>query len=289
MAQVLLGHYPLAGLETVQLLARRAGVRDPTVLRFVSRLGFGSYADFQRALRDQLAATLQSPLTRAGTVLAPGAEPEVGTVAHYLLARAEQIRETAATLPAEEVEAAAALLADPRNVVRVLGGRYSASLARYAADLLRGLRPGVDAVGGQTQTWADRLLDFDRRTVLLVFDFRRYQRDVVTFARLAAARGARLVVVTDPWYSEAARHAERVLAVPVQSESIYDTLVPALATVEALVFAVARRLGERARQRIEMQEQLRAPFAPAPDGEAQPPPAAGRTDRREDAWDPKNS
>lgn len=288
MAQALLGHYPLAGLETVQVLAGRAGVSTATVLRFVARLGFASYADFQRALREQLAATLQSPLTRAGTVLAPDRTPRAGSVTHYLLARAEQIREAAATLPAEEVEAAAALLADPRHRVRVLGGRYSASVARYAADLLRGLRPEVDAVEGQTQTWADRLLDFDRRTVLLLFDFRRYQRDVVTFARLAAARGARLVVVTDPWYSEAARLAERVLAVPVQSESIYDTLVPALAAVEALVFAVARRLGDRARRRIETQEELRAPFAPAADGGTGGPAAADEGNRREEPWDRKS-
>lgn len=266
MAQVLLGHYPLAGLETVQALARRAGVSTATVLRFVSRLGYASYPEFQRALREQLAATLQSPLTRADLALAPGPEPEAGTAAHYFHARAAQIRDMAATLPAEELEAAAALLAEPRHLVRLLGGRYSASLARYAADLLRGLRPGVEAIEGQTQTWADRLLDFDRRTVLLLFDFRRYQRDVITFAGLAAARGARLVVVTDPWYSEAARHAERVLAVPVQSESIYDTLVPATAAVEALVFAVARRLGERARRRIETQERLRTPFVPAKTG-----------------------
>jgi DNA-binding MurR/RpiR family transcriptional regulator len=263
VAQVLLGHYPLAGLETVQALAQRAGVSTATVLRFVARLGFTSYPEFQRSLREQLAATLQSPLVRAGTALAPGPEPEAGTAAHYFHARAVQLRDMAATLPAEELEAAAALLAEPRHVVRLLGGRYSASLARYAADLLRGLRPDVDAIEGQTQTWADRLLDINRRTVLLLFDFRRYQRDVITFAELAAGRGARLVVVTDPWYSEAARHAERVLAVPVQSESIYDTLVPAMAVVEALVFAVARRLGERAKQRIAMQERLRAPFMPA--------------------------
>lgn len=263
MAQVLLGHYPLAGLETVQALAQRAGVSTATVLRFVARLGFASYPEFQRSLREQLAATLQSPLLRAGSVLVPGPEPEAGTAAHYLHARAGQLHDVAATLPAEELEAAAALLAEPRHVVRLLGGRYSASLARYAADLLRGLRPDVDAIEGQTQTWADRLLDINHRTVLVVFDFRRYQRDVITFSELAAGRGARLVVVTDPWYSEAARHAERVLAVPVQSESIYDTLVPAMAVVEALVFAVARRLGERAKQRIAMQESLRAPFMPA--------------------------
>ena len=52
----------LAGFETVAALAKRAGVSGPTVVRFVTRLGYASYADFQRALLNEMEARGTSPL-----------------------------------------------------------------------------------------------------------------------------------------------------------------------------------------------------------------------------------
>ena len=50
-AQALVADYPLAGLKTVAEFASRAAVSSPTILRFVSRLGFNNYAEFQSALQ----------------------------------------------------------------------------------------------------------------------------------------------------------------------------------------------------------------------------------------------
>ncbi len=264
VAHVLLGRYPLAGLETVQALARRAGVSTASVLRFTGKLGFPSYNAFQGELREQLAATLQSPLTRyrAGDDVPAGGDAAL--VRRHLAEIRAALAEAESLVVASEIEAVVGLLADTRRTVYLLGGRYSGRLAGYMADLLRGVRPQVVLVDGQTQKWADHLLDIGRRTVLVCFDFRRYQPDVLTFAEHAARRGARVVLVTDPWHSAIERVAAHLLPVPVASPSIYDSLAPAMAVVEALVGALARRLGDRARSRIEAQEELRRPFRPAP-------------------------
>ena len=50
VARALLADYPAAGLNTVAHLAAIAGVSGPTVVRFVSRLGFDGFSSFQRAL-----------------------------------------------------------------------------------------------------------------------------------------------------------------------------------------------------------------------------------------------
>lgn len=51
VARVLLAGYPAAGFETVATLAERATVSAPTVIRFVNRLGYKGFPDFQAALR----------------------------------------------------------------------------------------------------------------------------------------------------------------------------------------------------------------------------------------------
>src|SRR5262249_34425963 len=46
-AQTLIANYPLIGLKTVADFSQQAGVSSPTILRFVARLGFQNYPEFQ--------------------------------------------------------------------------------------------------------------------------------------------------------------------------------------------------------------------------------------------------
>src|SRR3546814_16216429 len=54
IARVLLADYPVSGLGTQSSLARRAGVSDPTVVRFVAKLGFDGFTEFQASLLDEV-------------------------------------------------------------------------------------------------------------------------------------------------------------------------------------------------------------------------------------------
>ena len=51
VARALLATYPTAGLESLPQLAEAANVTGPTVLRFVRKIGYDGYPDFQRSLR----------------------------------------------------------------------------------------------------------------------------------------------------------------------------------------------------------------------------------------------
>src|SRR5437764_8748557 len=64
LARVFLASYPIAGLESVARFAERAGVSPPTVTRFITKLGFRGYPEFQEKLRHEVQARLSSPLTR---------------------------------------------------------------------------------------------------------------------------------------------------------------------------------------------------------------------------------
>ena len=111
------------------------------------------------------------------------------------------------------------------------------------------IRPATDLI--------DRLADITPRDLLIVFDYRRYQSDIVSFARQGRARGAKLVLFTDRWGSPIAEEAEVVLAAEVEAPSLFDTMVPALTQVEALVTTLVERIGKPALQRIEAHEQVR--------------------------------
>ncbi|MDG2480942.1 MAG: SIS domain-containing protein, partial [Alphaproteobacteria bacterium] len=93
--------------------------------------------------------------------------------------------------------------------------------------------------------------------VLLVFDVRRYQKDTIALTRTAKAQGATVVLITDPWLSPIADLADHVLTVDVEAPSPYDSMVPSVALVEALVAGVVAKLGKTTRSRISDLERLR--------------------------------
>jgi DNA-binding MurR/RpiR family transcriptional regulator len=142
--------------------------------------------------------------------------------------------------------------------VMVLGGRVSAPLASYLAGQLHLLRPGIGVVDSERSAPAQHLIDMRKRDVLVVFDYRRYQSDTIESARVAAAQGCQVILFTDPWLSPASAFARQVLVTSVDTVGPFDSLVGAMAVVEAVVAAVLGRLGTRAEARMQSLERLRA-------------------------------
>ena len=97
-----------------------------------------------------------------------------------------------------------------------------------------------------------------RRHLLVVFDYRRYQADVVSFARQAKARGAVVVLFTDIWQSPIAAFADVTLSAPTDTASPFDTLVTPLLQVEAVIAGAADLLGAEWRDRATALEQVRS-------------------------------
>lgn len=248
----LLGNYPMLGLGTVAEFAKVAGVSSPSILRFAARLGYSTYAEFQRRLRDELEDQLKSPLARAeDTSASTEARGEVWS------ATIDNIRETFRHLPAAEIEAAIELIADERRSVYLLGGRFSDALARHMAAHLRILRGKVVHLAGQEGNWRDFLIDMRKRDVLVIFDIRRYQADVIRLAQAAAARGVQIILITDTWLSPIASVATHVLPARVSVPSPWDSLTALMTVAETLIAGVTRAESERSKTRMSELERLR--------------------------------
>lgn len=255
VANALLSRYPVAGLERVTSFARRAHVSTATVLRFVNKLGFPLYSDFQAALLTQLEDTLQSPLTRL-THTEAGHRDRSNPLRRYAEVARENIGRTIEMVPPAVFKAVVALLADERRPLLLIGGRYTSTIARHMALLLQPVRPNVQYLSGEAHRWATLLLDVRRSAVMVVFDTRRYQHDLIEFASMAAQKGVTVVLFTDPWHSDLARVARHVVSAPVAAPSIFDSFVAHLVIAEAMVAAATEQIGKHVKPRLQRLEQL---------------------------------
>lgn len=116
----------------------------------------------------------------------------------------------------------------------VLGGRVSDSIAGFLSANLKQIRPKVHHVPANREHWPDLLLTIRKQDVVVLFDFRRCQRDLEVLAEIVAREGRpTIVLITDKWMSPIARYSDHVVALPIEIQTAWDTFVCVLAFVEA--------------------------------------------------------
>lgn len=255
VAHTLLAGYPMVGLDTVAEFAQRANTSGPTILRFIKRLGFDSYSDFQHTLRRELQERLESPLSRYDQSQPADSSDTCERLTRSICANVER---AASLLSRGELLEIVDLLADRQRSVSLLGGRFTHLLAGYFHRYLRELRPRVYLLEEGGQRWAEWLMDCGRQDILIVFDVRRYQHSVIELARNAENRGVTVILVTDVWGSPITDSAQYVLTMPVETTSAYDSGAAGLAIVEVVVASLVERMGEDARKRMRRLESTRA-------------------------------
>ncbi len=256
LANALLADYPFAGLQPIQQLADGTGVSPPSISRFVNRLGFAGYGDFQNALIEELREGSRSP--RDLRALSGGTKDDC-FLDSYTRRAADLVRELPQTITQQQLDSVAALLGDPARNIYVRGGRISDTLARFLSVHLRQIRPGIHHLADDPELWPDTVLRMRRRDVAVLFDFRRYQPSLERLAAtISQERRAQVVLVTDKWQSPAARYCSHVIALPIEIGTAWDTGVAALALIEALVVTASEQDWHSTERRIKDWDALRA-------------------------------
>jgi len=254
IAAALLADYPFAGLETIQSLAERTNVSQATITRFVQKMGCRGYQEFQQLLIAELKEGRRSPI-ELHQIEEPGAVRELSEFARRAASVAVAVAEQVTEVQFMHV---CDLLADGRRAIHVVGGRMSDAIAAHLSRHLRQVRSEVFHLPSDPEQWPEYLLRMRQRDVLVMLDFRRYQRSLADLAELAATeRKSTVIVITDKWLSPIAKSASEVLAVPTEIGTAWDSSVGALALIEAIIVNVSERDWEATRERIENWDALR--------------------------------
>ncbi|MCB5167001.1 MurR/RpiR family transcriptional regulator [Streptomyces bambusae] len=257
VARVLLAGYPSPVFETVAVIAERAAVSTPTVLRFAARMGYRGFPDLQAAVRGELDARSASPITlyeAAGLGQSDDRQGGAGILERAATVFAPALTQTLAEIPPHDFERAVELLADRKRRVTLAGGRFTHLLAQYLGLHLMQLREEVRLLPDRPVERTAALAQLTRRDVVVLFDYRRYEADKTAIAQLAGEAGGRSVLFTDPWLSPAAAHADVVLPAQVGTMAPYDSLAPTMAVIEAVIAGVIEALGPEGHRHLSRNE-----------------------------------
>nr|WP_108004379.1 MurR/RpiR family transcriptional regulator [Mycoplana dimorpha] len=254
LAASLLDNYPVSGLGSITTVAENAGVSTPTVARMVQKLGFRGFPDFQAHLHHELEATLSNPIAKHDRWAANA--PGTHILNRFADAIMGNLRHTLSQVEIEDFDGAAALIADRKRNVYVVGGRITKALADYLFTHLQVIRPNVTQLASNPSAWPHYVLNMKAGDVIVIFDIRRYEQEMETFARIARDRGVEIVLFTDQWASPIAKLAARVFRIHIEAPSAWDSSVVTLFVVEALIEAVQSANWTETRERMKSLEEL---------------------------------
>ena len=254
LANIILENYPVSGLGSITALAENAEVSTPTVARMARKLGFGGFPDMQAQLRHELEATISDPLTKHDKWAADA--PDTHILNRFADNVIDNLRNTLKHLNAAEFDKIVELLSDTEHTVAVVGGRLSHTLASYFFTHMQMMRDGVTLIERNSSSWPHYLLSLKEGDVLVMFDMRRYEQDLLRFAEMAQARGVRIVLFTDQWGSPAGKFTTHQIHSRIEVPSTWDSSVVTMFILESIISAVQSQSWETSKDRMEELESL---------------------------------
>tara|TARA_R110000868_G_scaffold411761_2_gene709223 strand:- start:2477 stop:3364 length:888 start_codon:yes stop_codon:yes gene_type:complete len=255
VGEVILKDYPMAGMQSVTKLAELAAVSTPTVIRMARKLGFEGFPELQTALRGEVADRIKAPSLKRDARAAAG--EGTGHVLHrFTEAVIRNLNGSLDRLDPVVFDRVADLLADTARPAYFVGGRITRSNASYFHNHIQIIRANVTLLSQTPNVWPHYLLDMNERSVLIVFDIRRYEKDLQKLAELAHERGATIVLFTDQWGSPIAQVAENVFNLQVEAPSNWDSTIAIMAVVEALIAEVQAKRWDDTQGRLQELESM---------------------------------
>lgn len=254
LASAMLEKYPASGLGSVTAIADTADVSTPTVVRMAKKLGFTGFPELQAALRSEVEATISSPISKHNR-WAENA-PDTHILNRFADAVMANMHQTLRQIDPGDFNAVADLLSDRGRAIHVVGGRITRSLADYFFTHMQVIRDRLTLVAANSNIWPHYVLNMQPGDVLVMFDIRRYERDILGLAEMAKSKQVTLVLFTDQWGSPAAKLATHSFHCRIEAPSAWDSAGVILFIVEALIAAIQNRSWQETEARMKSLEEL---------------------------------
>jgi len=256
-ARYVIDHPDDVALYSMRQLAAHADVHPSTMVRLAREMGFDGHAQFQEPFQERLRSKPKiSYVGGARDLQARGGSGNTSSlVAEMFQLECHAFKALSQGHNPDDIAKAADILCGARNIFAV-GVRSMYPVAFYFHYACRMFTDNVHLVGGHGGTFADQLRGVRAGDVVLATSFSPYTRNTVRAVDYALDHGARIVAVTDSSVSPITRGKDTVtLIVGKESPSLFHSIVPAMAVIEALVMLMIARGGSGAIEALEDSEE----------------------------------
>ena len=240
IAGYILENYDKAAFMTASKLGKLVGVSESTVVRFASELGYDGYPSMQRALQEMIRSRLTSTqrIQAAGDLL--DREDLLGAV---LQSDIDKLREIVGEADRREFDNVVERIMHARHIY-ILGVRSSSFVAGYLNFYMHLLCENVTLVQSNAAGEIfEQLFRIGPEDVMIAISFPRYSKVTMNTVKFARDRGASIIAITDNELSPVYQMSDAALLAPCEMISFVDSMVAPLSLINALLVALAHRMG----------------------------------------------
>ena len=240
IAGYILENYDKAAFMTASKLGKLVGISESTVVRFASELGYDGYPSMQRALQEMIRSRLTSTqrIQASGDLL--DREDLLGAV---LQSDIDKLREIVGEADRAEFDNVVERIMRARHIY-ILGVRSSSFVAGYLNFYMHLLCENVTLVQSNAAGEIfEQLFRIGPEDVMIAISFPRYSKVTMNTVKFAQDRGASIIAITDNELSPVYQMSDAALLAPCEMISFVDSMVAPLSLINALLVALAHRMG----------------------------------------------
>ena len=248
----ILEHYDQAVFMTAAKLGETLGIRESTVVRFASGIGYEGYPEFQKALEECVKGKLSS-VQRMDAKYGKSSQSEVLTA--VLTADAEKIQHTIENLDPAAFESAVNTILSAENIY-IMGLRSNEPLAAFLHFYLNMIRGNVILLKttSVSETF-EQMIRINERDCFIGISFPRYSMRTLKAMEFASDMNAKVIAITDSVNSPMNLYSSCNLLARSDMVSIVDSLVAPLSVINALVVALCLRCPQDVKRNLERLEE----------------------------------
>ena len=247
LCSYILENYQEIGLLTVKELADRAGVGTTTVMRLIKALGYDSFFELKKEFHHiqvnqsdkwlNVQKSFGSKENNSYTTISSVGEQAISLIESSINSQL-----------VENFEVAMDIIENATRI-NLLGFRSYRAIAIYMESLLGEFHPNIQQLSHDSEAMIDRILQFKRDEVLVIFAFTNYLQRTIDAAAVAREQGVKIILITDQLSCPIAEFANVILKLEVNGK--YFTVTPIIMLVEAIVVELGKRTSDMSVAKIQ--------------------------------------
>ncbi|KAA9022588.1 MurR/RpiR family transcriptional regulator [Niallia endozanthoxylica] len=252
LCDYILKNYQSIGLITVKELADNAEVGISTVMRTINALGYENFNDLRKDVYDESITSSDSGWTQKKFLTE--IQKEEGRATTLVQVWNESVNLLNKSLDADLMENFEIVIdiIEKSSHINILGTRPYRATALYFETLLGEFYSKIRQLSHDTEVIYDRILQFEKDEILVVFAFEPYTNRIIEAVKLVHELGNKIILITDYISCPIISYASATLRVEVSKEQF--SVVPVIALIEALVLEIGKRSSEEAIKRLKRLE-----------------------------------
>lgn len=225
-------------LETLGVIAQRCGVQPSAIVRFAQSFGFSGATQMQRLFRDGLlagnAGLGYGERVRRFNEAVDRSAAGVGLLSEFIEGNVLALQNLRQTVTEVEMKAAVRLIAKA-EFIYVVGFRRAFPVSSYLAYSLQQLGKRVLFIDGVAGLAKPQVNSIESKDLLIAVSYHPYAAEAVEVVGIAAARGAKILSISDSQVSPIAKSATVVLQARDSETRGFRSLAASMCLAQALV------------------------------------------------------